>query len=99
MDRRDFLKYMLSTPVAMTLDVEKLLWIPGEKTIFLPPAPSITMDEVFLIHDTTYGSEISKMFYANNKFYEILKNKQIEVMQGNTLNIPLGHIPIKKKLF
>lgn len=35
MIRRDFLKYLLATPIATQLDVEKLLWIP-EKTIFIP---------------------------------------------------------------
>lgn len=35
MKRRDFLKFLLSTPIAATIDVEKLLWVP-EKTIFIP---------------------------------------------------------------
>lgn len=35
MKRRDFLRYLLATPIAVEFDVEKLLWIPG-KTIFLP---------------------------------------------------------------
>jgi hypothetical protein len=38
MNRRDWLK-LFSTGVvgAMVLDPEQLLWVPGEKTIFLPP--------------------------------------------------------------
>ncbi len=36
MKRRDFLRILLAAPIAATVDVEKLLWIPGEKTIFLP---------------------------------------------------------------
>jgi hypothetical protein len=38
MNRRDWLK-LFSTGVvgALVLDPEKLLWVPGEKTIFLPP--------------------------------------------------------------
>lgn len=36
MNRRDFLRFMLGTAVAATVDVEKLLWVPGERTIFLP---------------------------------------------------------------
>lgn len=36
MKRRDFLKYLLSTPAATIIDYEKLLWVPGEKKIFLP---------------------------------------------------------------
>ena len=34
MNRRDLIKYLLATPIASQLDVEKLLWIPGEKVIF-----------------------------------------------------------------
>lgn len=37
LNRRDFLRALLSsTVVAATVDVEKLLWIPGEKKIFIP---------------------------------------------------------------
>lgn len=36
MERRSFLKFLLATPLAAFVDYEKLLWIPGEKTIFIP---------------------------------------------------------------
>lgn len=36
MHRRDLLKYLLGTPLAAVVDYEKLLWIPGEKKIFIP---------------------------------------------------------------
>jgi hypothetical protein len=39
MNRRDMLRLFTSGVVgAMVLDPEKLLWVPGEKTIFLPAA-------------------------------------------------------------
>lgn len=45
MNRRDFLARLLSSAagaaVASTLDLDKLLWVPGEKTIFLPPPPTL----------------------------------------------------------
>jgi hypothetical protein len=37
MHRRDFLRLLLAAPIAATLDVERLLWIP-EKKIFIPAA-------------------------------------------------------------
>jgi hypothetical protein len=40
MERRTLLKLLLSTPLAMVIDYEKLLWVP-EKTIFIPPPPQI----------------------------------------------------------
>jgi len=42
MHRRDFLRFLLTAPIAAQLDVEKLLWVPGEKTIFIPE-PQITV--------------------------------------------------------
>lgn len=39
MNRRDLIKYLLTTPIALTLDVEKMLWVPGEKKIFLVNNP------------------------------------------------------------
>jgi hypothetical protein len=35
MNRRDFIRYLLATPIAAELDVEKLLWI-LEKKVFIP---------------------------------------------------------------
>lgn len=38
MQRRDFLKILASSATAAyTMDWEKLLWVPGEKKIFIPP--------------------------------------------------------------
>jgi len=39
MDRRDFLKILLATPVAATYDFEQLLWVP--KPMVIVPAKSI----------------------------------------------------------
>lgn len=36
--RRDLLKYMLASPMALTLDVEKLLWVP-KPMIVVPAMP------------------------------------------------------------
>lgn len=49
MNRRDFLRRLVVGTVGATasiaagleLDPERLLWVPGQKTFFLPPAPSI----------------------------------------------------------
>lgn len=38
MNRRGFLQSLIGAAVAIQqLDIEKLLWVPGEKTIFIPP--------------------------------------------------------------
>lgn len=40
MHRRDFLRLLLSTPIAATLDVEKLLWVPSTQVV-VPELPVI----------------------------------------------------------
>lgn len=40
MNRRDLLKYLLATPIAATLDTEKLLWV-WDKKIFVPSQKQI----------------------------------------------------------
>lgn len=52
MDRRDFLKRLAGAAAIGTaavvagidLDPERLLWVPGKKTIFLPPAKPLVTD-------------------------------------------------------
>ncbi len=49
MDRRRFLAWLGGTAagvaIAPTLDLDRLLWVPGEKTIFLPALQPINLDE------------------------------------------------------
>lgn len=42
MNRRGFIGSLLATAL---LDPEKLLWVPGKKTIFIPKPPKIVPDE------------------------------------------------------
>ncbi len=48
MNRRTFLAWLAGTAAgaaaAHTLDLEKLLWVPGQKNIFIPPPPTILTD-------------------------------------------------------
>ena len=42
MNRRSFLQFMgAAAAVAPVLDLDKLLWVPGQKTIFVPETPKI----------------------------------------------------------
>lgn len=67
MHRRGFLSLLGSAAVGLALDPEQLLWRPGQKTIFLPPAkPSLwssmalqigdvfTIDGVYAVNPVTY---------------------------------------------
>lgn len=57
MNRRDFLRSLLATGVvAYNLDIDKLLWVQGEKTIFLPSASQV---KVFSKHYITESQIIA----------------------------------------
>lgn len=55
MDRRRFLQMLgFGTVVAAAastsvFDVERALWIPGEKTIFIPPPPKIVLYDRYIL--------------------------------------------------
>lgn len=40
-DRRLFLRTLAAAAVGAALDPERLLWVPGQKTIFLPSVPAV----------------------------------------------------------
>lgn len=41
MNRRGFIQSLTALAGTMTLDPERLLWRPGERTVFIPPAPKL----------------------------------------------------------
>jgi hypothetical protein len=74
MNRRDFLKLLLSAPIAYQLDIEKLLWVPGEKTIFLPsPKKILSMSEIIAIEMERILPKLASVFERDEVFYRLLK--------------------------
>jgi hypothetical protein len=77
--RRDFLKYLLATPIAASLDVEKMLWIP-EKTIFVMPPrlhqiAYISDAQIIAIELERVIPKIREMFDRNDLFFDVVKMK------------------------
>lgn len=68
MNRRDLLKYLMATPLAATMDYEKLLWIPGEKKIFLPKK-GFTIQDIVDIELRRIAPFINSLFERDNTFY------------------------------
>jgi hypothetical protein len=76
MNRRDFLKLLLSAPIAYELDIDKLLWVPGEKTIFLPPPKKIlTITEIYEIELKRIMPKLALAFERDDLFYKLLNKK------------------------
>lgn len=51
--RRDFLKFLGASAIGLHLDIEKLLWVPGEKTIFIPSEKQILYYNGIPYHEST----------------------------------------------
>lgn len=96
MNRRDFLKYLLATPIAYQLDVEKLLWVPGEKTIFLP-SPHLSYSQILALEYKRIIPLLKYMFEQEDFFYAHLKSKNLVVESSREIRIPLQIIPGKTK--
>ena len=63
--RRDLFRYLLALPIAATLDVEKLLWVP-KAIITVPAMPKghrITWDEINAILLREYEPAIKRLLY------------------------------------
>lgn len=95
MHRRDFLKFLLSTPIALTLDVDKLLWVPGEKTIFIPPARSILNESAIIEAELArIAPFVHTLFDRDDVFYKIF-DKKVPVVSSREVRIPLSFEPGK----
>ena len=79
MDRRDFLGLL----AAFTVDPEKLLWIPGEKKIFIPSGKkysnyedilAIELERLFLPHQwfIPMRHKVIILFERDDTFYKVL---------------------------
>lgn len=89
MTRRDLLKILLATPAALTLDYEKLLWVP-KPIIVVPELPlgllvAQAWEDVIkklpidlFDHDAAFYENSEIHFALYKKFYEDLSNKRLD---------------------
>lgn len=72
MNRRELLKLLAMGVVGHTLDVDRLLWVPGEKTIFLPPVTGLTLSQVIAVEMERVIPRIRELFERDDIFYSRL---------------------------
>ena len=68
MNRRDFLQRASLAVAAMAIDPERLLWTPGQKTIFLPPTKRLrhlTFAEILAV---TYDQVLAERYRINHQW-------------------------------
>lgn len=78
-NRRDFLKILLSTPIAATLDVEKLLWVPDKTIIVLPPNAVFNFDQIMWETYIKCTRRIGELFNNDDLFYNQIQAAPVEV--------------------
>lgn len=78
MARRQFLQWLLrgaaGASVAVTFDVERLLWVPGQKTVFLPPPPVVSLAHLDDILKAVYLPAIRDLLHAPSPLFRIFFN-------------------------
>lgn len=100
MNRRSFLRLLAIGAIAETVDVERLLWIPGQKTIFLPETiyhPSYS--QILAIELERMIPRIKTLFERDTTFYSILAKGPCDI-STRQFSIPINVIPrtVTKKL-
>lgn len=99
MNRRQLLKLLASGVVGSTLDVDRLLWVPGAKTIFLP-TPTIhrpTDAQILAFELERIIPHIKDMFEKDSRFYQRLENGKVEIA-GKNIEFPFSYMEKGKKV-
>lgn len=100
-DRRKFLQILAGSAAApFAFDMDKLLWIPGQKTIFIPPPRELVYAGEVFASDYVRGMYLDMMstFIASaGRIYEVEEVKNYRHQSGDykTIQIYLNYNPPK----
>lgn len=89
--RRRFLRSLLATPLAASLDVEKLLWIPNQ-TIAVPTitVPTISMADIVALEMERMQGKVARLFERDTLFYaNITSAKPNSLVSIRGIRVPL----------
>jgi hypothetical protein len=67
--RRDFLRLFALGVVGHELDLDRLLWVPGEKTIFLVNNPTISLSQIVAMELERILPKVRTLFERDDMFY------------------------------
>jgi hypothetical protein len=94
MERRRFLQLVTSSAVsAYAFDLDKLLWVPGQKTIFIPPERKlIWAGEVAALEFQHTIDIVKRLFESDKLLYEVLHDKPVYKHQtGDYQTVQIYH--------
>lgn len=95
MNRRGFLRLLATGMVAQTVDIDRLLWVPGAKTIFLPPHRGLSIAQIVA---TTYPRVLAEnrrlaQSWADSAFLRELERQGVIRPMGPPIAMPLVYVP------
>ena len=89
MNRREWLKLILSGAAGLALDPEKLLWVPGQKTIFIPSGKILTYSQIVSMEYARIIPHLNNVFERDDMFYKVIKSTKITNISSREMRIPL----------
>ena len=77
LNRRNFLRLLALGVVGHELDLDRLLWVPGEKTIFIPSEihMGMTTSQIVMIELERILPKIRTLFEKDDIFYSVITRK------------------------
>ena len=71
--RRDFLRYLLTTPLALTVDYEQLLWSPRSLIVVPSLRTAVTIEEINAVTMRTFLPGVLDAMFAPSPLIEYLR--------------------------
>lgn len=87
-NRRAFLRILALGVVGHELDIDRLLWVPGSKKIFIP-SPGLTNSQIIAAEWARIAPKISSLFERDMTFYRILCKNEINIMSSREMRTSL----------
>lgn len=79
LNRRAFLRILALGVVSQTFDVERFLWVPGAKTIFIPDAYTrthVSMADIVAMEMELMVPKLRSLFERDDVFFKLLKKNE-----------------------
>ncbi len=79
MNRRQFLRILATGVAGLELDIDRLLWVPGAKTIFLPNEfhTGLTQSQIVALELNRIMPKIAMLFERDDTFYALINKDKL----------------------
>lgn len=89
MNRRSLLKLLSTGVIGHTLDIDRLLWVPGQRTIFLPSLHRLTTSEIVALEIERILPHLRVLFERDDTFYKLIETHEKTKISSRDMRIPL----------